>query len=699
MSNNTSFGSGALSSLSSISGSDNAAFGYNALAKYTGSGETAVGSGTLANDIVTSSNTTNFNSAFGYQALTANTSGQQNTVMGYQAFLANITGSNNVALGDSTLAIYTNPHSSVVIGSQAGQNMVTTSGSNTTTTVDSLYPFILGYQTAQNAVQNTNNNINPTIMTVSDFMALGYQAAQNALQNTNNGDNETMSVSGFLALGYQTAQNALQNTNGIASTAMSVSGFLALGYQAAQNACSLTTNELISSLTANALTALGYQAAQNFNHGVVLEGNPNILNATVSANNVIAIGNQAAGNCNNFLGGIPSYIVNASDDELIAIGTHAAQNQNSSSNAATISAINNIAIGQMALLYNNYNNVNSNSSANFSADYNIAIGYQALMNNNNNISNTGTGVSSAVSSNNIAIGSNANANLGAPSNSNVNNTGVVPYGSDNIVIGNSSTIQTSIISNLQQQNHTAAECDRNIIIGNNSYFDSTYPSPSSSTEIINSTNDNIIIGNNLNIIGGKFVEEGLANQPGTFIANIYGNGSSFGTYTIGQINSVNGEGVLMSIVSIDQYNRLGSVTLASSSSSRRFKEEIRPLVMEDLAARFQRLQPVSFVYKSDPTRSRQYGLVAEDVLEVLPDCVEYETEPKTGQRQPYTVRYNGVTALLVKRVQEQEDEIQSLKRENTDLRMDFQALKKENFELKNRLFELEKKISRLLGDR
>jgi len=50
----------------------------------------------------------------------ANTAGQQNTVVGYQAFLTNITGSNNVALGDSTLAIYTNPRSSVVIGNQTG---------------------------------------------------------------------------------------------------------------------------------------------------------------------------------------------------------------------------------------------------------------------------------------------------------------------------------------------------------------------------------------------------------------------------------------------------------------------------------------------------------------------------------------------------------------------------------------------------
>jgi len=61
--------------------------------------------------------------------------------------------------------------------------------------------------------------------------------------------------------------------------------------------------------------------------------------------------------------------VNASGDELIAIGTQVVQNQNSGNNAYTISA------GQMTLLYNNYNNVSSDSSANFNADYNIAIGY------------------------------------------------------------------------------------------------------------------------------------------------------------------------------------------------------------------------------------------------------------------------------------------------------------------------------------
>jgi hypothetical protein len=150
--------------------------------------------------------------------------------------------------------------------------------------------------------------------------------------------------------------------------------------------------------------------------------------------------------------------VNASSDELIAIGTQVAQNQNSGNNAYTISA------GQMTLLYNNYNNVSSDSSANFNADYNIAIGYQALMNNNNNISNIGIGVSSAVSSNNIAIGNNANANLSAPSTSNVNNTGVVLYGSNNIIIGNGSSIQTIILlSTDQQQNHPTAECDGNII--------------------------------------------------------------------------------------------------------------------------------------------------------------------------------------------------------------------------------------------
>jgi Chaperone of endosialidase len=56
------------------------------------------------------------------------------------------------------------------------------------------------------------------------------------------------------------------------------------------------------------------------------------------------------------------------------------------------------------------------------------------------------------------------------------------------------------------------------------------------------------------------------------------------------------------------------------------------------------LKPVTFHYKKeiDPTRTSQFGLVAEDVEKVNPDLVVRDKEGK-----PYTVRYEAVNAMLL----------------------------------------------------
>jgi len=56
------------------------------------------------------------------------------------------------------------------------------------------------------------------------------------------------------------------------------------------------------------------------------------------------------------------------------------------------------------------------------------------------------------------------------------------------------------------------------------------------------------------------------------------------------------------------------------------------------------LKPVTFRYKKeiDPTRTSQFGLVAEDVEKVNPDLIVRDTEGK-----PYTVRYEAVNAMLL----------------------------------------------------
>jgi len=583
--------------------------------------------------------------------------------IGYQTAQQAVQNNNN-NVGDANLTA----SDFLAIGYQAAQQAVQNTNNYGGATLTASDFLAIGYQAAQQAVQNMGNYVN---MTVLDILAIGYQAAQLAMQNRTYGNNNGSLAADITALGYQAAQQAAQNNNNGAAASLTALYMLALGNQTTQNVCRLTSTGpgASVSLTANALTALGYQAAQNFNNNVTLSNN----NATVTANDLIAIGYQAAGYCNNSLGittnGL-SNIINAYSDELIAIGTQAALHQNDSSNAAYISAVGNIAIGQMALQFNNYNNISTNTSASFQADYNIAIGYQALMNNNSQI---GASTNNAVSSRNIAIGYQANLFFGTNA---ANTNKIIPYGNDNIVIGNSS----SIIARFTNYN-TTVECDGNIIIGKNSTFDPTN-SNTSYPSLINSRGGNIIIGDNLNITGTTFFEENL-DTPATFVANI--NGTNFGTYVVGGFNNVN-------IVAVDAYNRLGYVTLSSSPSSRRFKEEVRPLGMTDLSARFQRLQPVSFVYRSDPTRSRQYGLVAEDVLEVFPECVEYETDPKTGQRQPLTVRYNGIIALLVKRIQEQDQIIGNLNKVVQDQNQKIDELNRKNDELTKIVQDLQARL-------
>jgi hypothetical protein len=103
--------------------------------------------------------------------------------------------------------------------------------------------------------------------------------------------------------------------------------------------------------------------------------------------------------------------------------------------------------------------------------------------------------------------------------------------------------------------------------------------------------------------------------------------------------------------------------LGAQVSSRRFKDEIKP--MEQSSEVIYKLRPVSFRYKPviDPSRPSGFGLIAEDVDAVASDLVLRDKEGK-----PYTVRYDAVNAMLLneflkehKKVEEQQASIADLK--------------------------------------
>jgi len=84
-------------------------------------------------------------------------------------------------------------------------------------------------------------------------------------------------------------------------------------------------------------------------------------------------------------------------------------------------------------------------------------------------------------------------------------------------------------------------------------------------------------------------------------------------------------------------NKLGTTT-----SSQRFKENIKP--MDKASEALLALRPVTFRYKKeiDPHSISQFGLVAEDVEKVNPDLIVRDKEGK-----PYSVRYDAVNAMLL----------------------------------------------------
>jgi Chaperone of endosialidase len=82
--------------------------------------------------------------------------------------------------------------------------------------------------------------------------------------------------------------------------------------------------------------------------------------------------------------------------------------------------------------------------------------------------------------------------------------------------------------------------------------------------------------------------------------------------------------------------------LGTTTSSARFKDEIKP--MGNASEAILALRPVSFRYKKeiDPQGIPEFGLVAEEVEKVNPDLVTRDSEGK-----PRTVRYEQVNAMLL----------------------------------------------------
>lgn len=105
------------------------------------------------------------------------------------------------------------------------------------------------------------------------------------------------------------------------------------------------------------------------------------------------------------------------------------------------------------------------------------------------------------------------------------------------------------------------------------------------------------------------------------------------------------------LVQVDQNGQLGT-----AASSRRYKQDIQD--MGSSTERLFSLRPVTFRYKVHPDGPVHFGLIAEEVDEVMPELV---VRGKDGQTE--TVAYQELAPMLLNELQKQRRELQMLKAE------------------------------------
>jgi hypothetical protein len=297
------------------------------------------------------------------------------------------------------------------------------------------------------------------------------------------------------------------------------------------------------------------------------------------------------------------------------------------------SASQNTAIGAGALLSNTTGGANTATGgfalfSNTIGIDNTATGSGALLSNTAGLSNTADGegalANNITGNNNTAIGAEALLRNDAGSENTAvgtfalhNNTGSA--GSGNTAVGylaldgNAGAGNTALGDRALNNNSTG---ESNVAIGDSAGFNATTGS------------SNVYIGAGM---------EGFPDESNAcYIASIFG-----GTSTDGTSVFVNSSG------------KLGTAT-----SSRRFKEQIKP--MEHASESIFALQPVSFRYKKeiDPAGRPQFGLVAEEVEKVNPDLIVRDKEGRA-----YSVRYDQVNAMLLNEFLKEHASLEELKKE------------------------------------
>jgi hypothetical protein len=270
--------------------------------------------------------------------------------------------------------------------------------------------------------------------------------------------------------------------------------------------------------------------------------------------------------------------------------------------------------------------------SNTAGNFNTAIGRSALLFNNTGFSNTASGAfalqDNTVGDSNAASGANALAN---------NTSGAANTASGfSALVANTTGGGNTAIGRGALGNNTTGIYNTAVGIG--------------AGENLTTGSYNIDIGNNGFAGESGTIRIGSVAQTRFFVAAVRGISPDL----------ANGITVL-----IDANGQLGT-----TNSSASVKRDIAG--MGEQSSALMKLRPVSFFYRSDTVGFRQYGLIAEEVAEVMPELVQFSPE---GEAE--TVRYHFLAPLLLDQVQKQHRQIEEQQKTIDALTQRLEALERQ----------------------
>jgi hypothetical protein len=179
---------------------------------------------------------------------------------------------------------------------------------------------------------------------------------------------------------------------------------------------------------------------------------------------------------------------------------------------------------------------------------------------------------------------------------------------------------------------------QNTVVGSRSFAnavtssDCTILGYSSGSSYTGAEFNNIIIGAS---VAGTTGESNVTRIGNTSTDNVF-------------ITGIHGVTVTGTAVLCDTNGQLGTVV-----SSERYKENIEDMGIS--SDHIYDLRPVAFTYKKDELKTLQYGLIAEQVQQIMPSLVLYGQDGR-----PQAVKYQDLPVLLLNELQKQQKIIDKL---------------------------------------